>query len=240
MLKPSSTLSPALARWLSPMAIAAAASFVALPASAGTYTEVGDAGQTQGTAQSTTAVAAPLTDIFGTLTSGTDADLFLIYIANPALFSASTNNNNSGLVDTHLFLMTLAGAPIYINDDADGTTVLSTLPAGSGLGPVAAGFYLLGVATSGYDPVNINAQLLFAPNIVTTDVRGPASGLSPAVLGGFTGSPFDGGSERYDIKLTGVGLVVPEPATMLLAAMATGLCAFTSSRRRRVAAPAAA
>ena len=232
MLKAAPHVRSVFTRALSPWAFAVVAALAATQAFAGIYSEAGDAGQTQGTAQNTTGVAAPLTDIFGTLSSGTDADLFLIYIANPALFSASTNNSNSGLVDTHLFLLTLAGVPVYINDNANGATVLSTLPAGSAFGPSTAGYYLLGVATAGYNPININAQLLFAPGGTSTDVRGPAPLISPAVLGGFSGSPFDLGADSYDIRLSGVGLSVPEPSSGLLAALAAVFCALTALPRR--------
>ena len=92
------------------------------------HTEVGDAGQTQSTAQETGAAGVSLTDIFGSLLSETDADLYLINIVNPAAFSATTFNATGGFLDTQLFLLTLSGAPVYVNDDdPGGLTTLSTL-----------------------------------------------------------------------------------------------------------------
>ena len=213
-----------------------ATSIAAGPSFAATHTEIGDAGQTQTTAQPTGAPAGfVLTDIFGSLFSATDADLYLINIVNPAAFSATTFNATGGFLDTQLFLLTLSGAPVYINDDdPSGLTTLSTLPAGNAFGPIATGFYLLGVSMSGYDPVNSASQELFAPPLISTDVRGPASGLQPAVLGGFFDNTFFQDSGSYDIQLTGA-VTVPEPGTGSLVVLAGVLCAVTALRRRRTA-----
>jgi hypothetical protein len=168
---------------------AALATLLASAAHAGSFTELADAGQTLGTAQLTASTGA-LTDILGSLSSSTDADLFVIRITDPAAFSATTVNATGATLDTQLYLLTMAGAPVYLNDDAaDGTSLLSTLPAGSSLGPTTPGLYILGMAMSGYDPVNINNQLLFANGLPTT-MRGPATGLQPAALGGFFDSTF--------------------------------------------------
>ena len=73
-----------------------------------TWTEVGDAGDLPGTAQTTVGVGlTDLTDIFGTISSSSDQDMYLINIDNPAAFSASTNNPQTTLSvdhDTQLFL----------------------------------------------------------------------------------------------------------------------------------------
>ena len=66
----------------------------------------------------------------------------------------------------------------------------------------------------------------------SSDVRGPAPLISPAMLGGFSGSPFDLGADNYDIRLSGLGLSVPEPSSGLLAALAAVFCAFTTLPRR--------
>ena len=218
-------------------ACASLAALAALPGQAEAFTESGDAGQTQATAQVTTGVGA-LTDIVGALASATDADLYLIQITSPGSFSASTVNATGGFLDTQLFLFTLAGAPVFMNDDdAGGQSVLSTLGSGSSFGPVSAGFYLLGVSMSGYDPVNINGQTLFAAGLPTT-LRGPASGLQPALLGGFFDGTYYADSGAYDIVLTGaaVAAAVPEPASALLFAIGGVLGAAAALRRRRTAA----
>jgi hypothetical protein len=231
----------ALARKISSLILVATV-MVAGPSLASTWTETGDAGQTQASAQVTaggTMSGVALTDIFGSLGTSPDADLYQIEIVNPSAFSATTVNAIGGFLDTQLFLFTLSGAPVYMNDDADGTTFLSTLPAGSSLGPILPGIYLLGISLAGYDPVNVNNQLLFAPGL-STDVRGPASLLQPALLGGFADNTFFPDSGRYDIQLTGV-VTVPEPTSGLLVVLACALCVFTVyNSRRRTAMPAGA
>lgn len=220
----------AVARKLA-FACAMGAAVAALPSHAATYTELADAGQTLASAQVTTGSGA-LTNVYGSLLSSTDADLFLINITNPAAFSASTVNAISGLLDTQLFLLTAAGAPVFVNDDdAGGLSFLSTLPAGSA-STLTAGVYILGISLSGYDPVNSANQLLFA-NGLPTSVRGAAFGLQPATLGGFTNNAFSTDIGSYDIQLTGaVAAAVPEPTTGVLFLLGAGVTALAVSRRR--------
>lgn len=230
MLKRTRSLKSTAQRTLGTLAVALSATF-GLSAQAAIVSELGDAGQTQGTAQVTTGNGGSISSIFGSIASTTDADLFVIYIANPAQFRATTNNagTDAGL-DTELFLLTLAGAPVYLNDDdPSGTTLGSTLPNGDALGPQSAGLYILGISMSGYDPVNSNNQLLFA-NGLPTDLRGPAGGLQPSVLGGFDGGGFfDPGN--YEIELRGASFAVPEPGSAALLLLAGGAL-FGVSRRR--------
>lgn len=205
-----------------------------------TFTETADAGQSLATAVSTTAAAGALTDIFGSLSSSVDADLYIITITNAATFSATTLNATGGFLDTQLFLFTLAGAPVVLNDDdAGGLSTLSTIPAGN-LGSFAAGTYILGVSMSGYDPININGQTLFATGL-TTSVRGAAFGLQPATLGGFYDGTFFSDSGSYDIQLTGataatitggVTPAVPEPATNAMLLVGGAALALVAKRRR--------
>lgn len=232
MHKRTRSLKSTAQRTLASLAVAAAATF-GLSAQAAIVSELGDAGQTQGTAQVTIGNGGSITSIFGSIASTTDADLFVIYIANPAQFRASTNNGGTDAgLDTVLFLLTADGAPVYLNDDdASGTTLGSTLPNGDPAGPLTAGLYILGVSMSGYDPVNSNNQLLFAGGL-PTDVRGPANGLQPSVLGGFDGGGFfDPGN--YEIQLRGASFAVPEPGSALLVLLAGGALLGTSRQRRR-------
>jgi PEP-CTERM motif len=214
-----------------PLAVAAL-TLVAASAHAVTVSEIGDAGQTLATAQITSTGAGPLTNIFGSLSGATDADLFLINISNPASFSVSTDNAVTGNIDTQLFLFSAAGAPLFTNDDAgSGLSFLSTLPAGT-VASLPAGVYYLGISLSGYNPTNINAQLLFADGL-STDVRGAAAGLQPATLGAWADGAFaaNGG---YDIRLTGaVAAVVPEPTTSLMFLAAGAVAALGAARRSR-------
>lgn len=225
----------ALRRRLAPAVFVLAAA-AALPVQAFNVTESGDAGQTLATAQ-VSAGSGPLNNIFGVLGGATDVDLFLISIANAASFSATTLNTSTADVDTQLFLLTLSGAPVYLNDDdASGLTLASTLPAGNAAGPLTAGQYYLGISLSGYEPVNANNQFLFASGL-STDTRGPAFGLQPATLGGYDGSPFPPGG-AYGIQLTGAVAAVPEPSSVLLMLLGAGVLGAAGLARR--ASPAAA
>ena len=209
---------------------------MASPSQAVTVSEKGDAGQTQATAQ-VTYDAAPLTDIFGSLQSSLDADLYLISIVNPATFSASTVNATGGFLDTQLFLLSATGAPLFLNDDdAGGISFLSTLPGGA-MASLTPGLYLLGVSLSGYNPANINGQLLFADGLPTS-VRGAAPLLQPATLGQFVDNTFFLDQGAYDIQLTGAAAAIPEPEISVMLLAGGALCAFASSRRRRRSATA--
>lgn len=198
------------------------------------YVEIGDAGSSPATAQTTGSVAGQaLLSISGTIDATADADFFLVDITSPAIFSATTVGGS--LVDTQLYLFTLAGAPIYLNDDADGSTLQSSLPAGSLLGPQTAGTYILGISVSGVDPVNSSNQALFEAATFSTDLRGPASNAFGTVAGVFDNSSFaDAGA--YTISLTGAVVAVPEPATSLMLAMGAAWMGVAARRRRRGAA----
>lgn len=221
-------------RRLSPLVIAVCA-LAAAPAHAVDYTEIGDAGQTVATGQSTTGAAGTLSNIFGTISASNDADLFLINITSPGSFSAQTFNVGGDL-DTQLFLFTLSGAPVFGNDDnPNGTTLLSLLPTATGLGPVGPGLYYLGVSLSGYFPVNSVGQALFDGE--GFDIQGPTTGLQPATLAGFDGQGdlFTGG---YRIQLTGAAVAippVPEPSSALLLLAGGALGAAHWARRSRKA-----
>lgn len=221
------------------LGIAGALLLATAPSYGQIYNEIGDAGQTLGGAQSTGVVSGnSLTTIFGTLSGQNDADLFVFMITAPTTFSASTMNTltmTSGL-DTALFLFNSMGVPIYTNDDANGTTVQSTLPAGTSFTmTLSPGTYYLGISLTGNEPMNSNGQLLFAPfpGGNSTAVRGPASGLNPNTLANFTSGSFaqTGG---YQIDLTSSATsAVPEPSTTaLVAASVAGL--FLVWKRRQV------
>ena len=193
---------------------------VAPAAYADDFVEVGDAGQTPGMASATPGVN-PLTGIVGTFTAGaTHADVYRIFIANPATFSATTIGGTT--VDTQLFLFTTAGLGIVGNDDF-GLGVQSGIGAGfaggSITGALAAGEYLLAITQFDIDPINAAGLEIF------TDAF---SGAQTPILGrgAFTGFSAGGGTGTYRIALTGANHVaggvtaVPEPATMCCSAQA--------------------
>ncbi|MDQ6655257.1 MAG: PEP-CTERM sorting domain-containing protein [Verrucomicrobiota bacterium] len=204
------------------------------------YTEVGDAGNSYGTAQSTAASAAsagaPLNRIFGSLSAISDADIFVIYISNPAAFSATTVNSLTGAtnLDTQLFLFDSQGRAVFGNDDdASGTTLGSTLPGGNAFGPQVAGIYYLGISLSGNDPINFASQLMFLLPSTSTEIRqrnpnapGSVFNFDPSRVTSTTGG-------AYQIDLIGAQTAfVPEPTTIALAVFgAIGIAAVARKRR---------
>ncbi len=203
-----------------------------------TYTETGDAGQTLAGAQGTGMVNGnPLTSIIGTLSSPTDADMFLIQITTPTTFSASTVGGST--LDTALFLFNTSGLAIYTNDDASGVSVQSALPAGSSFTmTLAPGNYYLGISLSGNEPINSNGQFLFAAYIGgnSTSVRGPAAGINPSTHANFNGTPFFNEMGAYRIDLTSAATaVVPEPTTIGLCVIGGAAVLGAALRKRRQA-----
>lgn len=196
------------------------------------FNEVGDAGQTLGTAQFTGAFGTGLSAIVGTISSSTDADLYVIRITAPTTFSATTVNATTS-IDTALFLFSSSGVPIVTNDDASGTSLQSSLPAGNSFTfSLAPGTYYLGISLSGNEPINLSSQLLFAgyPGGDPTALRGPASGVNPTTLANFNGQTSFPEVGAYRIDLTSTQ-AVPEPTTVALAIV--GAAALLTARRRR-------
>jgi hypothetical protein len=201
------------------------------------YTEVGDAGQTLATAQTTGPTSGQsLSTILGTISGISDADLFIFTITSPTTFSASTVNGATAL-DTALFLFRSGGTAIYTNDDANGATLQSTLPAGTSFTmTLSPGVYYLGISLSGNEPINLNNQLLFAgfPGGDTTAVRGPAAGINPNTHSNFDNLAGFAEMGAYQITLTSAATAaaVPEPSTTALSVVAATILLLVWKRRQ--------
>lgn len=230
--------------------VATAAFACPLPALAGfQWFEAGPtgAGDGLGTAQVTySATYETLSGIHGGLaTSGPDifggspiyqVDLYKIRVADVATFSARTAGQTA--FDSQLYLFDRDGKGVYTNDD-DGFDLLSLLPAGSVLGPLAADVYYLAIAFGGYIALDAGDGSLFLGGS-PTDVLGgdPLSGP----LAGWARSYDNGNSEAlysYEIALTGAtNAELPEPGVFALAGVALGAAGL--ARRRKIAAAARA
>jgi MYXO-CTERM domain-containing protein len=214
------------------MRIAALALLTAL--SAGTsafgqvWNEAGDAGDMPGTAQAAVGAGA-LTDIFGTVSGLTDADMYLIDITNPAAFSATTNIAPGTMADTTLYLFNLNGTGIAKNDDVSASNYLSVMPVGDvNYASLAPGQYLLAVGGFAFapfwnNPPAVLADLIFDVNTYT-GVLGPQN--PGPILGWANAGAYDQGT--YHITLTGASMV-PAPGAMVV----VGLAGLVAGRRRR-------
>jgi hypothetical protein len=120
----------------------------------------GDAGDLPNTAF-TVSGSGPLASIGGNIDSGSDVDLFVIDLCEPANFIASTDNVTT-IGDTQLWLFTMDGVGITHNDDKAGATfALKSELTSVNTASLAAGQYILGISKYNTDPVDTGAQLLW-------------------------------------------------------------------------------
>lgn len=224
--------------------VAFPASFLALsllvnPAHAVNWDEVGDAGDVLATAQEALGDGS-LRNIYGSVSTNADVDLYKIYVSNPLTFSASVTST-TGNFDSVLALFNGGGYGVYGNDDAKLGSGDAGLPAGSLLGPQAPGWYYLAVFGLDTTPTSGNG---FTPDhYIAPDTSSPfTSVLSASGPGG--ASPLTGWApvppgdvvalnEDYRIRLSGVTVSpVPEPETYAMLLAGLGVMGAVARRRK--------
>ena len=188
--------------------LAMALILITTTAYAQTWTEDGDApdllpGQT-------TVGDGAITTISGTLTAGTDVDLYAIMIDDPASFSAQTCGLTS--IDSALYLFDESGNGVAMSEDGCGTQSSIT-----NLFVTTAGLYYVAMTGYDYDPQNASALEIWNDSPWDTE-RAPDGPGAPGPLAGWGGS--SGASGAYSIALTGASFAEYGPPP------ATGACCF--------------
>jgi hypothetical protein len=159
------------------------------------WLETADAGDRLATAQVPQGVG-PLTSISGALAQ--DADLYLLQIDDPVLFSASTVGGAS--FDTQLFLFDQHGRGITMRDDVAGSNG-STL---TGQFVPTRGRYYLAVSAYDRDPLGGGGELW--NDTPFTSERQPDGPRQHELLMGWSGG---GATGSYTLALTGVSFPAP-------------------------------
>lgn len=170
-----------------PVAIAATA--LALPAQ---WAEAGDAGDLPSTAQVIPYVAPGTLPSISGLLSGSDADMYLLEIVDPATFVATTVGGAT--IDTMLYLYSLDGRGVTFNDDASQTTQSRI----TGVNVPHAGLYYLAISRWPKRPTAAGGLMWPVDNAGEFPPVGPRG---TEVTDGWTGNPAGSGS--YTITLTG-------------------------------------
>lgn len=213
-----------------------AMSLLASPAHAVDWTEISDAGQLVGTAQEPTGDGR-LRNIYGTISTTNDVDMYRLYISNPDTFSASVNST-SGDLDSAIGLFNEGGFALYANDDAMLGTRNAALPAGHVNGPQAPGWYHLAVVPLGTPPVSgdgFTPDHYMFPNVSSPYTQvftasGPG-GASP--LTGWAPVDDMALNEGYRLRLSGVQVSpIPEPETYAMLLAGLGLIGAMVRRRK--------
>ncbi|MFN3690039.1 MAG: DVUA0089 family protein, partial [Fimbriimonadales bacterium] len=165
------------------------------------HQEQGDAGDLPETAQATgTDTTTPLDAIRGTLGQN-DVDMYVIYISDPANFSATTVNNETTF-DTQLWLFDANGKGVVFNDDEVGSNLnRSRIDNSSGcLTERSPGIYYIAVSRYNRDAIGCEDRPIWADTPFRA-VRCPDGSERNSRVAGWTGTTATAGN--YEITLTG-------------------------------------
>jgi hypothetical protein len=166
-----------------------------------THQEQGDAGDLPETAQATgTDTNTQLDAIRGSLEAD-GVDMYVIYISDPASFSATTVNNTTNF-DTQLWLFDAEGKGVVFNDDEVGSTFSrSRIDNTTGcLTNRPAGIYYIAVSRYNRDAVGCEDRPIWADTPFRT-VRCPDGPDATSRVAGWSGTTAISGN--YEITLTG-------------------------------------
>lgn len=191
-----------------------------------TWSEAGDAGELLGTAQIVSG-SGQLEGIQGSFLEN-DTDLYQIYIADSASFSATTVGGST--VDTQLFLFDSSGVGVSFNDDDPGGNgvLQSTLSA---VFVPSAGLYYLAITR--FDRDAYSAGGLIWNNSPYEAERIPDGPGAQGALAGWTGPTSADSFYQIFLRGTeGAPAVVPEPSTLLL--LGSGLLGLAGYGRKRM------
>lgn len=168
----------------------------------------GDAGETPGTVQTCSGSGA-LDTLVGSIAISGDADAYLINICNPANFSATTVNDQTG-GDTQLWLLDPATnlGIVHNDDDPSGAGGLLSVLTNTFTSSLPAGNYVLVVSRYNSDPIDAAGGLLWSntPFNDETAPDGPAAGNAWADYNNVASA-----TGAYRVNLSGACLIGGAP-----------------------------
>lgn len=187
------------------------------------WVEDNDAGHVPPSAQKPTG-SGSMSTIYGTLdpaantaAAGDFVDMYLIYISDPAAFSAqtfmTTGVPGSAEFDSQLWLFDHMGRGILANDDGavgqSGSRLLSAATDQTAKTIPGPGFYYLAISAFDTDPFSIDGEAIFNQQL-RTEISGPDGPGGDRPVASW-GTSSQGGT--YLIAVTGVEFPPEIPAT---------------------------